>query len=62
VDPTIYGLDFTKRYDTTGLIYGLKTEATVEEIIAYLKKTFSSTIALEVAHVQVSITDDVIIE
>lgn len=55
VDPTLYGLDLAKKFDTTGLVYGMNTEATVEEIIAYLEKTFCGTIALEVAHVQVSV-------
>ena len=53
VDPTTYGLDLTKKYDTTGLVYGIKGEATAKEIVAYLERTFCGTIALEVAHVQV---------
>ena len=53
VDPTIYGLDLTKKYNTAGLVYGIKSEATVEEIVAYLERTFCGTMALEVAHVQV---------
>ena len=53
VDPTIYGLDLTKKYDTAGLVYGIKSEATAKEIVAYLERTFCGTIALEVAHVQV---------
>ena len=55
----MYGLDLTKKCDTTGLLYGAQTEATVKEIVAYLEKTFCGTIALEVAHVQVSVTYDV---
>ena len=53
VDPTLFGLDLTRKYNTTGLVYGIKSEATVQEIIAYLERTFCGTIALEVAHVQV---------
>ena len=53
VDPTLFGLDLAKKYNTTGLVYGIKKKATVQEIIAYLERTFCGTIALEVAHVQV---------
>ena len=53
LDPTIYGLDLTKKYNTAGLVYGIESEATVKEIVTYLERTFCSTIALEVAHVQV---------
>ena len=60
VDPAAYGLNPTKKYDTTGLVYGIETEATVEEIVSYLERTFCGTIALEVAHVQVSIVYDII--
>ena len=60
MDPAVYGLDLTKKYNTTGLMYGIRTEATVTEIVSYLERTFCGTIALEVAHVQVSIVYDVI--
>ena len=61
VDPTTYGLDLTKKYNTSGLLYGINSEATVKEIVSYLERTFCGSIALEVAHVQVSsVIDDVI--
>ena len=57
----MYGLDLTKKCNTTGLVYGVQTEATIKEIVAYLEKTFCGTMALEVAHLQVSVMYDVIV-
>jgi len=54
IDPSKFGLEAGGRYWTNGLVYGLgKDEASLEEIIDYLERTYCGVIALEVSQVMV---------
>jgi probable 2-oxoglutarate dehydrogenase E1 component DHKTD1 len=50
LQPKSYGLSSTGKYNVDGILGGLKSPATIDEIVEHLKRVYSSTIALEFHH------------